>query len=395
MSELLYEQSGTFEGSYPTIPNRAGFVVDDSDTDPLFMTLPIGEVNTQSKNGRVYDREFYSELVRQVNEAPNNKPVTGIIGHPNPDAVSYEVNLPSIEWVGATLSDDGKVWGKAYVYPEDVKLKNTVKRAKKRGAQIATSIWGNAVMDGNRATKPTIKRIDYADPEKAGVSASVATPILTQEMNDTGDNPMPDNNNQDVISELRNDRNQAIQELADVRNELKASQAQVQVISELTELLDTQDVFKAVSEMQKTIQEWQPLVTGVKALGEKPLQAIQEMQETIAELEHASLLHNIVDAINEKVKYEGARPNIAEMMGIERDEDGVGTLTRQYDSAKAAIERLDSLLAREEVQEMIRSMVYKASGGRVTTHKTYDTDWRDQFVKLGEEKARSIVGGKS
>lgn len=386
MSELLIEQLSAFGDYAPTIPFAEGIDKDaliEGDSNPLFVTLPIAKVGAESKNGRIYGEQIVKAIVEQVNQRRNG----GNKGHLRAEDRSSKFDLPVLQWVGATLDKNGMAYGKAYVpqYAQDVREYIQMKKATR--SQIATSIYGTATSNGKHVQEIDIESIDLADPFRAGVSAAVATPIITSEMN-IGDDSMSEN--QELISELRNDRNQALQEATELRVKLNTAQQQTAVIGELSELLNTQDVFKVVSEMQKQVSEWRPVI---ELLGDKPLQTIQEMKATIAELQQTSLIHTIVDAINEKVKFEGARPLIAAYMGIERNSDGIAEMTREYADAKTALTYLDSVLERDTVKEMIQSLVYKATGGRATSTKQYGEDWRDGFIERGKAKADQIVGG--
>lgn len=325
MTELLYEQSGAFSGKYPEIPTRANFQVDENDSAPFFVVLPIGKAGNVSGNGRLYDKEFYSELVRQVNHAPQDTPILGIVGHSDPTAASWKVDLPAIEWVGATLADDGMAWGKAYVYPEETKLRGTIRRAMKANGKVATSIWGEAKMDGNRAISPTIKRIDYADPERAGVKAAVAVPQITSEMQ-TGETTVSEAS--ELVTELRTDRDKARIELAELQSQVTEWKNKYEAIAPKVE---------ALQEMAKD----KDLVVFVSEL----LSERNQYRAEKLELEVNAL-------IAEQVKLEAARPLIQTMLG-------------KVDSKQAAQTRLAELLETESVKMTLQAIALAASGGRV------------------------------
>jgi len=323
MSELLIEQKSTFGGDYPEVATRKDFQLDPDDNDPVFMTLPLGQAGNESANGRVYDRVFYTELVRQVNEAP---PVVGIVGHSDPLAASWKVDLPALEWVGAAITETGQVWGKAYIYPDETKLRATVKRAKRKNLEIATSIWGNAQMEGKRAINPTIKRIDFADPERAGVKAAVAVPILTSEMT-TGDKTVSDTTNE-LVSELRSDRDKARETLVTVQTDLRELQSKFSQIDpqwqRLQEMAQGKDIVVFVSEL------------------------VNERNQFRAE----KLQLEINQLISEQVKLEDARPLILTMLG-------------NVESKEKAQTRLSELLNDETVKKTLQALALASSGGRV------------------------------
>lgn len=338
MLELLIEQASAYKGEYPQIPARPTFVPDESDSNPFYVTLPLGKVGNVSGNGRLYDKEFYAELVNQVNNAPSDNPITGIVGHSDPNAVGWKVDMPAMEWVGATLEEQtGTVWGKAYVYPEETKLRSAIKRAVRANGKVATSIWGVAKMDGNRAISPTIKRIDYADPERAGVKAAVAKPVITAEM--TGEKAMSDN--QELITELRSDRDKARNEVVEMQSKLTELQAKYDAIApkfaSLQEMADKADVVSFVSEL---------------------VQAHKQAQADKLKLE--------VDAmLAEQVKLEDARPLIATMLG-------------SVESKEAAQKKLAELLETESVKKTLQALALVQSGGRVYLGEHVDSEQLDE-----------------
>jgi hypothetical protein len=326
MTELLHEQVGAFSGKYPDIPTRPNFQIDENDSAPFFVTLPIGKAGNVSGNGRLYDSEFYSELVRQVNHATQDNPILGIVGHSDPTASSWKVDLPAIEWVGATLDNEGMAWGKAYVFPEETKLRGTIRRAMKSNGKVATSIWGEAKMEGNKATNPTIKRIDYADPERAGVKAAVAVPQITSEMT-TGDNPVSEQDTL-LVTELRNDRDKARNELAELQGQLAEMKNKYEAIAPKVD---------ALQELAKDKE----LVSFVAEL-------ISERNQYRAE----KLELEVGKLISEQVKLEAARPLIQTMLG-------------KVESKDAAEKRIAELLDTESVKMTLQAIALASSGGRV------------------------------
>ena len=325
MTEKLYEQVSAYAGSFPTIANRASFTPDDNDTSPFFLTLPLGKAGNVSGNGRLYDRDFYAELVNQVNNAPADNPVTGIVGHSDPNGASWKVDMPALEWVGATLDDAGTVWGKAYIYPEETKLRSAVKRAIRSNGKVATSIWGVAKMEGNRAVSPTIKRIDYADPERAGVKAAIATPVLTTEMH-TGETTVSENS--ELVTELRSDRDKARETVAELQGQLT----------------DIQSKYNAIAPQVTALQE----LAKDKELLSFVAELISERNQFRAE----KLELEVNKLIAEQVKLEAARPLIQTMLG-------------KVESKDAAEKRIAELLETESVKMTLQAIALATSGGRV------------------------------
>lgn len=321
MTELLIEQASAFGHGYPDIPHRSDFTIDESDNDPVFMTLPIGAIDITSKNGRHYDEAFYQELVRQVNERPD--PLMGNVGHENPDSRAWEIKLPSMEWVGATLDiETGIAWAKAYILPEDTKLRQHIRRAKRRKQRVATSIWGEATMDGDRATKPTFKGIDFASPDKAGVEAAIAIPEMIESIK-SEDTIMSDDNKQELVIELRTDRDGLRTQVAELTQQVAQYEPAFTLVAELRTTLDNEDLRTAISELQTEL-------TNLRT---------QTARQTITEL------------VNTEVKLETARPIILSMLG-------------EHSDPTTAKERLGELLKAPHVIEMQKALALSASGGR-------------------------------
>lgn len=351
MTELLHEQAGAFSGKYPDIPTRANFQVDENDSAPFFVTLPIGKAGNVSGNGRLYDAEFYSELVRQVNHATQDNPILGIVGHSDPNGASWKVDLPAIEWVGATLESDGMAWGKAYVYPEETKLRGTIRRAMKSNGKVATSIWGEAKMEGNRAINPTIKRIDYADPERAGVKAAVAVPQITSEMK-TGETTVSEQDTL-LITELRNDRDKA-------RTELEATK---------TQLRELQVKFDALTPAFNSLKEMSD--------GRDILVYVSELASENKRMRSEKLALEINALITEQVKLEAGRPLIATMMnGIQ--------------SKAEAEKRLSELLNDEGIKDTLKALALMKSGGHAYIGEHVNDVYNEEQAK---QKASEIGYG--
>lgn len=175
-----------FKGKYPDIPFATGVDVEsltEGDSEPVFLTLPIGKANVVSGNKRYYDAKFVQALEAQVQA---NKPV-GLMGHLSESARATEFPSEAVHWVGAKVSE-GLLWGKGYVPPGDARSR--IKRYRASGKKIATSI--DAYIEGKwdpqlnayRMDADTLKlnQIDIAPADRAGVADLAAVPHLTKEM---------------------------------------------------------------------------------------------------------------------------------------------------------------------------------------------------------------------
>lgn len=322
MSDIIHVHISELQGGMPDVPLADG--VDYSalvagDVNPVFLTLPLIKAGTVSRNGRRYDADAVSALVEQINR---NRP-NGILGHLPEGERSTRFDLPSLMWVGARLDADGMAWGKAYIPEYAGNVREYVLKSKARRAPVATSIYGTAEIDGDMVRNLAIEGIDLVDPSRAGVPDAVAEPVITSEtVNQEGDMP---ENNQELIAELRNERNSARQELTDARRE----------ISELT----------AVAETMATIREM---------VGEGDVvESIREMREVVArheaETRRVRIGEAVTTALGDIAKNPKAASIIREMVG-------------DVQSAEEATARVGELLEKEHVKVMLKALVVESAG---------------------------------
>ena len=140
-----------------------------------FVTLPIGEVNAQSRNGRNYTRASVEELVKQVNELRPE----GRWGHLTPEEMSTRYDPPAIRWLAAVLDKDGVAWAKGLPLTKDAREYFAL--AKATNARVGTSLVAWAEMKQDRVEHLTLSTIDIADPQRVGVPTAAAKPMLSKE----------------------------------------------------------------------------------------------------------------------------------------------------------------------------------------------------------------------
>lgn len=253
-----------FKGKPPQVPFAAGVDVKElteGDSDPVFVTLPIGLVNAKSGNQRLYDDKFVTELERQVIA---NKPV-GLFGHLKPGDRATEFPSEAVHWVGAMRVGE-LLWGKGYVPPGEPR--GRLKRYKATKTKIATSIdcIAEGVWDEKeqayrmKANTLRLGQIDIAPADRAGIADLAAVPHLTTEMLMGG--TLDDDYQEDEMA----DKAQVIRELTaedakilpePVRSAiLQGAQPapEVALVKEVREVLgldDKADVKAAVSEMRQ------------------------------------------------------------------------------------------------------------------------------------------------
>jgi hypothetical protein len=280
MSGDIKEFSGQFtdvvavtelRGSYPNVPiapdvDYAGLIAGDS--EPQFLTIPIGKANVTSGNKRHYDATWLQELYQQTLAI---KPV-GIMGHLSEAERSHAFPPEAIHWVGAVLDGD-TLWGKGYIPPGEAR--DRIRRYKAQGKSIATSIdaHANGVWDESlgayRMDAKTLKlaQIDIAPADRAGIAALARVPVLTTEMQQdeppaivAGENEETDTVDKlQVINEMTADDARLLPEpvraavLATVQTPPEV--ATVASIRETLGLAPTADVAAAITEMRRVQAE--------------------------------------------------------------------------------------------------------------------------------------------
>jgi len=351
MSEQLHIQISELMGSMPDVSLADGVdyaALVAGDDDPVFLTLPLLETGAVSRNGKRYDADAVRALVEQINK---NKP-GGILGHMSDGERSTRFDLPSLMWVGATLDQDGKAWGKAYIPKYAANVREYVLKSKARRANIATSIYGTATMDGNAVKNLRIESIDLADPTRAGVGAAVAEPIITREQIDIEEGDMPENDA--LISELRGDRDR-------IREQYESAQTRI-------------------SEMETRIAELEQheeTVTALRGLvpqGEL-VDAVREMTTVVREAARQQRESAIAEAVN------GAMGDIAKnQAGAALIREMVGPV----ESAEAATARVGELLQQEHVKAMLKAVVNQPA---VIVGEQGGGNWTDEIVANADKSA--------
>lgn len=249
-------------GAYPNVPIAADVdytALIAGDTEPVFLTIPIGKANVTSGNKRHYDDAWLQELERQTLAT---KPI-GLMGHLSDIQRATEFPPEAIHWVGAVREQD-TLWGKGYIPPGPVR--DRIRRYKAQGKAIATSI--DAFAEGSwderlgayrmKASTLKLAQIDIAPADRAGIPALATVPVLTTEMAA----PVVDSNEQEktvdkltVINEMTADDARLLPE--PVRRAVIATVAtppEVAVVATIRETLglgEQADVAGAIAELRQ------------------------------------------------------------------------------------------------------------------------------------------------
>lgn len=312
-------------GDYPTdIPYFSDVDIAEltaGDNEPMFLTLPIGQANVTSKNGRHYDSDFVAELERQVMQ---NKPI-GIMGHLKPEDLGTEFPAEAIHWVGTKRVGE-MLWGKGYVPPGAARER--VRRYKATNKPLATSIFAEAAGTFDKAVNAIrmaaqslrLNQIDIGPADRVGVPSLARLPLVTSEMQ----------NNQ---SEEQMDKLQVI-------NEMTADDARL--------------LPKAVTEAVLATVQPAPeiaLVTELRgALGvdgkADVVKLVTELKEEKAKAAKTAVTNRISELVGDKekgIKVESMRGMITELVTARNpqsveDVEAAYTAVCEMDSVKAALQ---------------------------------------------------------
>lgn len=229
-------------GAYPDIPlpkdvnlNELEAVIGEK---PIFVTLPIGEIDAKSGNGRVYRKKAVEMMV----EAVNKQRPYGNWGHMQESELSHRFDPPAIQWFAAMIDDKGVAWGKAL--PLTKETRDYYRTAKATNSKTGTSLYGIAGVNGSDVETLELKMIDIADPARVGIKMTAAKAHLTHEMGDvfvreTPERPaqqekQPDRN---IERKIDMELQEQVTELTGERDKLQTRvtelEAQAQRVSEL------------------------------------------------------------------------------------------------------------------------------------------------------------------
>lgn len=164
-------------GAYPNIPLPMD-IIQNMAADEVFVTLPVGQANAESLNGRKYSSKSMQALSDQINQL---RPESNW-GHIPEYDMGYTYNSPPVRWLVSQMDSNGVVWAKGRALTPEAQL--YYKNAKKDNARVGTSIMAWAEMDGKDVINLDILTIDLADPARVGVPMTAAKPFVTSEMDD-------------------------------------------------------------------------------------------------------------------------------------------------------------------------------------------------------------------
>lgn len=183
------------DNSVPNAPNIDVNEITKGDDDPMFVTVEVIRSRVKSGNNRVYD----DNVVKQIAELLPGTP--GYLGHQDPSKRSFEFREPHSLYVGSVVKTDqttGQVraLGKAYIY-KNSPLREYIRTHNAANNPLCVSIEGEG--SGMRGTGDTtiitridrLKSVDWANPQTAGLPDSKILSIMTEMIDEGGNNMDP------------------------------------------------------------------------------------------------------------------------------------------------------------------------------------------------------------
>lgn len=307
---VLMEAQGAFGGRVADIPIpddvRQAVVDELKDPDPMYITLPIGKVDSRSRNGRTYPRAAMESMVEAIN---SGRP-SGQLGHLRESDRPYAFNVGPLRWMAARIESDGTVMGKAYVMPFAEDVRQYIKMAKISRAPIGTSLYGMGETDDeDRVISLQIESIDLVDPSRVGVREAAVIPTITSESFDptraAEDSSPTQTNNQKKDNP--------------VDPEVKTPPAPAPVSETETERKHTEAVRllnETITKQKHELEDYRQIVAELKNPAD-PVTAVRVLQESNRQLteENVALLQETIEAhVNKAVKLETVRPIVLTMV---------------------------------------------------------------------------------
>jgi hypothetical protein len=335
---VQWNMVGEFRGKAPEIPldDAALAAIKAKDADPFFMVLPIGEIGVTSHNRQ---RPYTRREVEMVVEAVNGGRVTGYDAH-IPDHERGE-DAP-LQWLKAHFEEDrAKAWGKVYVTPQAVELREAFKTAMRENRTANPSIWGDAweSTTGEWAALD-LRGIDVSLTRESSVPTLATVPVIVSELME-GEAAV----SEDLLK----------QQIAELTSAKTALETQAATLTAIAELVGTEaDGAKIrVQELLDTEAKYKTLVAESRK---------QRVVEVVAEVAGQPLADFV--------------PSLVAELAITPDE-----------TEEAIQARATALLTSERWQKMTKAFVAEMVGGNVVTGGQGDPN---KTPKMTDEEAQRL-----
>lgn len=366
-----------FRGAYPDIKLPEDVDIPSLGENVQFVTLPLGQVDSRSRNGRNYPRKVVESLMKQIND---RRP-EGMWGHVPTELIGTAYSPPAIRWLKAEMDADGILWAKGLPLTAD--SDNYYRKARSTNAKVGTSLMAWAEMDGEDVTDADLITVDMADPARVGIPITAAKPHLSSEMIEGQDDKPTPTDPPPVIEQAATQPNSTNSPKSEDTMTLDVKD---QEISELTiknatlkttnaEMETQLRALKPVQEDHKDIRE----LLGVAADGDlvKSVKAVLEQRNELAQEATRLLAETMTAIIAEKVKLPGVRPIVTDLVKAQNP-----VTRKQLDAA------IDGVLASESVKTLLAAGLQETMGDkqrRPLTPGSHDETWK-QFVAIPERK---------
>ena len=328
---VIWELRGDYPTDIPLFSDVDIAELTAGDNDPMFLTLPIGQENVKSKNGRYYDSAFLAELERQVIAT---KPI-GIMGHLKAEDLGTDFPEEAIHWVGTKRVGE-MLWGKGYVPPGAARER--VRRYKATNKPLATSIFAEAAGQFDKAVNAVrmaakslkLSQIDIGPADRVGVPSLARLPLVTAEMQTNQDEEQMDK--VQIIREMTIDDADLLPK--SVREAILATvqpAPEIALVTELRGVLGADDKADVVSLVSELKQE----------------------KETAAK---TAVSNRITELVNDGIKIEAMRGMVTELV-----------TARAPKTAEEAQTAYTAVTEMESVKAALTAAVQVAMGPNLTT----------------------------
>lgn len=334
------------------IPLAKGIDLEDlkaGDKNPMFVVVRVLS-ETVSRNGNAYTREVLESVRDQIME----KKPDGFLGHLDEDERATKFPDPQTIWIGAKLTTDNsgqaQLIAKGYVLP-GANIRTYLSKSAKAGKQVSVSVYGQASRRFIRSKKHyeidtfNLESIDWARSGAQGVENANLLAITSESMK----------TRKDIIASATKD--ELVELNPDVVSEI-AEEAKEEVISEMDSKAKAPKPSKEATEALATLGEMK------EQLGEKPLEAIAEMQNDLSFASSRLSEMTANSELEERVSDPVARKVIKSMVVSEMastklsDEEVAKAKEESKTIAEMTAKKaVDSVLESEEAKAVIQEMI--------------------------------------
>lgn len=333
-AQRLFESTFTLSAQTPDLPLPPD--LDQAALGGFFVTLPIGKVDSESRNDRRYPRAAMESMVNTLNI---DRPL-GWWGHS--DESYRSTQPPIVKWLAAKIESDGMVYGK--LVPLTADARRYFEIAVATGARVGNSLYGEGEMgeDGHTVQNLRVHHIDMLAVDSwVGVPETSGRPSITSES-------------------VNLDREKESGKMSYTEAEITA--------------------FAANSTRLTTLEAKAKTAFGGATL--------EEALENAAKAVDKATMSHLGSYVEQKVTIPAMRPIVIKM------------ITDKPNSPEAAEKAVDALLASPEVAEAMKNMSTGSFGGGFTGEAAdvnrggkdggASVGWREAAIKNARTNAKKL-----